>query len=324
MEDNFFAWLNRQKDVSISMDAAARLPKGETLEEHRKHCKAKKGACPFEKKVDEMDDLSAKNTKVLSQDELADIYEKEGVSENLVESTKQLHRGILSGAVQPKRISAEIFKNADMGQVPTWMTYAYLVASNFSHDDKKATQVLEDFAKASGNYIDNMQETFARQYGDPIGNGMESDVFDGGAYVIKSSTLGMDTKDTLSKIERIFLGNIYFPETGYQPFGLGTAPDGGPLFALRQNFVHLDKDKKLGDKEIEIWLKDRGWDLADPKERSFVSRGWDLLGLDMHNDNIVRTKDGHVVCIDPCVVPNTESRGLFGYYDYNKPPQNIS
>lgn len=41
---------------------------GEELLEHRKHCKAKPGNCPFEKAVDEADDITPNEIKVTKQD----------------------------------------------------------------------------------------------------------------------------------------------------------------------------------------------------------------------------------------------------------------
>ena len=41
---------------------------GEELLEHRKHCKAKPGNCPFEKAVDEADDMTPNEIKVTKQD----------------------------------------------------------------------------------------------------------------------------------------------------------------------------------------------------------------------------------------------------------------
>lgn len=41
---------------------------GEELQEHRKHCRAKPGNCPFEKAVDEADDITPNEIKVTKQD----------------------------------------------------------------------------------------------------------------------------------------------------------------------------------------------------------------------------------------------------------------
>ena len=321
---NFYSWFFGEKVVE---DAAKRQPKGESLADHRKHCRAKKGECPFEKQVDEVDDVSPSvgNTQDISQQSLASMYERGGVSKELISSARQLHKKILDGTVKPKRLPASVFQSSETSRIPTWMTYAYLVASNYGNDDKQATKVLEDFAKAAGMYSDDLIADFSKKHGKPIGHGMESDVFrEDGGHVVKSSTLGMDTKDTLSKIERILLGNIYFPETGYEPFGMGRSPDGGLLFALRQNYIPFKRKTKLDDNAINDWLKKKGWDVADPEKKSFVSHGWDLAALDMHNDNVVMTDGGDVVCVDPCIVPNTERVGLFGYYDYDNPPTSIS
>lgn len=332
---NYFKWLygdSKGSPVPVMDGRVRSLPEGESLEEHRKHCKAKKGNCPFEERADSVDEVEASRgrrksggSEIPEQAELARIYESEGVSKRLVQAAKSLHDGIISGAVKPKRLPASVFQDEAVAKIPKWMTYAYLVASNYPNDDKRASGVLEQFARASGKFREDLQTAYTEQYGDPIGHGMESDVYDDGkGYVMKSSTLGMDTKTTLGKIERIMLGNIQFPETGYKPIEMGKAPDGGLLFGLRQRWIPFDEGKKVSDTEIQKWLKERGWDLADPERHSYVSKGWDLACLDMHDDNLVRMKDGQILCIDPCVVPNTEAVGLFGYYDYENPPQEVS
>lgn len=45
-----------------------RILSGEELLEHRKHCRAKPGNCPFEKAVDEADDITPNEIKVTKQD----------------------------------------------------------------------------------------------------------------------------------------------------------------------------------------------------------------------------------------------------------------
>ena len=323
---NFYKWqIECGSHNKTAMDSARALPVNETIAEHRKHCKARKGHCPFEAKADNVDDLTAGSKLVKNQSDLSAIYEQEGVSSRLVDAVRTIHKGILDGSISPKRLPPDIFRNKEIEKIPTWMTYAYLVASNYPNDEKKVNEILTAFAKESGNYHENLRDDMIEEYGDPIGHGMESDVFYANPHtVVKASSLGMDTKDTLSKIERIMLGNIYFPETGYVPTALGKSPDGGLLFGLRQNLVNFKGTKPLTDKEISRWLGEKGWQLADPKEHSYVSKGWDLAGLDMHNENVVRDKRGRIFCIDPCVIPNTEKVGLFGYYDYGNPPKDIS
>lgn len=51
---NFIQWQKTKWGVAQDADE----PKNETLAEHRKHCKAEKGDCPFEKKADKVDELN--------------------------------------------------------------------------------------------------------------------------------------------------------------------------------------------------------------------------------------------------------------------------
>lgn len=47
---------------------ATKVLSAEEMQEHRKHCRAKPGNCPFEKAVDEADDITPNEIKVTKQD----------------------------------------------------------------------------------------------------------------------------------------------------------------------------------------------------------------------------------------------------------------
>ena len=52
----------------VEFSDKGKILSGEELMEHRKHCRAKPGNCPFEKAVDEADDITPNDIKVTKQD----------------------------------------------------------------------------------------------------------------------------------------------------------------------------------------------------------------------------------------------------------------
>ena len=77
----------------------------------------------------------------------------------------------------------------------------------------------------------------------------------------------------------------------------------------------------MSDKEIDEWMKQKGWEVADAFLHHYQSKDGNLVCMDVHGDNLVRTKDGNVVCLDSCVLPNAHELYMDGHYDYDKPPQ---
>lgn len=345
MGDDFYSWMNRQNAPtatdSVAMDAR-KLPPGMTLSDHKKVCKAKPGECPYEEhnaKGEEADTLTAPPTassprqrrksaasalQPPTQAELFDTFQREGVTNRLMDLTERFHAAVLTGKAKPKRLPNDAFTN-DGGKMPMWLLGAYYTASN-AHDDATAKQVLSAFAKKAGCYIEDATATCEDRYGNPISeNSMESTVYDHGATVVKESTFGFGSDGMLQKIERLILGNRYFPETGYTPIGFGNAAAGidQPVFLLEQPKVQYDQSNPLTDDEIQAWMKTRGFEPNPEQPYAYQTEWGDLACLDCHNENVIRTNDGRIVNIDPGVIPNTEDVGLDGYYDYENPPEHF-
>ena len=116
---------------------------------------------------------------------------------------------------------------------------------------------------------------------------------------------------------------MYFPETAYEVFGLGTDSDGKMSFALRQKEIKMSGEA-LTDEEIEAWLKEKGWKMKDSWLRNYISGDEMLACMDMHNENVVKDKDGNIVCIDACVIPNSYPAGMKGNFNCDKPPEHFN
>lgn len=346
MGDDFYSWMHKQNTPTaaeaVAMDAR-RLPPGVTLADHRKVCTAKPGHCPYEKRNaqgEEADALTAPPDGAAApsqkqprripakprspQDELLETFRSEGVTDRLMDLTEDFHAAVLNGTARPKRLPNDAFTN-DGGKMPMWLLGAYYTASN-APDDETATQILSAFAKKAGCYVEDSNATCQERYGEPVHEGsMESTVYDHGSTVVKASTFGFGSDGMLQKVERIILGNRYFPETGYTPIGFGNAAAGidQPVFLLEQPKVQYDQSEPLTEQEIQTWMKTRGFEPNPEQPHAYQTEWGDLACLDCHNENVIRTNDGRIVNIDPGVIPNTEDAGLDGYYDYDNPPEHF-
>ena len=185
-----------------------------------------------------------------------------------------------------------------------------------------ADRVLTDFAKKGKAYQQDMKGYFQKTFGmeNYIKSGLEAAVYNlDENTVVKESNLQLGTSNVLERIERVMLGNFFFPETGYTPFALGKSDEGELEFGLKQRKIQLGNGE-MEDDDIEKWLKEKGWRMKDSFLRNYVSENGELCCMDMHGGNIVRDRDGNIVCIDPCVVPNSYEREMGGHYDYDNPP----
>ena len=322
---NFYSWLyglnNRSEKAAMDAD----IPTDNWKEEdHPRESEGQKSGGRFRtsnKTVEKQDDLGSPTP---TYEDLKRIYEEKGVCDELLDAAEGLFHGIVGEKVKPKRMPVEAFNTEAVSDLPSWLIAGYLVGSNYGNDNDRCKGVLLDFAKAAGKYKEDMYGDLEERYGEKIGDGAEADVFktDDGR-VAKASTLSL-SNGSMEKVERIMLSNHHFPETAYSVEGLGEAPNGELLFELTQPWIDFS-DEKMSDNEIEQWLekRGRGWKMADSFFHNYVSKGNNLACLDMHDENVVKTKDGEIVCVDPCVVPNYYDLMLKGYYNYDDPPDSL-
>ena len=296
---NYYEW-EKIRHSRIAFDKRE-LPIGKSLPDHMKYCEAHKRRCPYLPPIGEM------------QRSLLAEYKRNGVSEKLLVDASSVLNFIIAGKGRPLRIPAHIFMDKRTQDLPKWMLLAYIVVSP-EKDVRMQEKVLVDFAiheKVYYDDIDSLFEAYFRRL--PTNNGRESVVYyTGTKCVVKDSSLDVGTYGPLQKIERIMLGNICFPETAYKPFAIGMSKTRGLRFALSQKEIQED-DKPLTNEEIKEWMKCRGW--SEIEKYTYASSDKILQCLDMHEKNVIRSKDGDIVCIDQCVVPY--------HYNYDKPPKSI-
>ena len=296
---NYYEWKNiRQSRITLDR---RELPIGKSLPEHMKYCKAHKHKCPYLPPIGEM------------QNGLLEEFMKNGVSEKLRGDANSILRYIVAGKGRHLRLPSQIFMDKRTLSLPRWMLLAYIVASP-AKDVLIQEKILVDFAIHDKSYYEDIDSFFENHFGDcPKKHGMEAVVYDTGTgVVVKDSSLDAGTYGPLQKIERIMLGNICFPETAYMPFAIGKSKTRGLRFAISQKKVHED-EKHLTNEEIKEWMKNRGWN--EIGECAYASFDKVLECVDMHERNVIRTKEGDIVCIDHSVVPY--------HYNYDSPPKSI-
>lgn len=314
---NFYSWLYGGDSLHEKVAEDAENPEFE--QKHPRESKGGEGGGRFKtspKTVESQDDILPP-----SYEDLQRIYEEKGVCDELLDAADELFHGIVKGTVKPKRMPKEAFDTEAAAKLPKWLMAGYLVGTNYGDHEAKCKEVLLDFAKSAGVYKEDMYREYRDKYGDVVGDGMEAFVYNrGDGRVAKVSTLGI-AGGNLARVERLMLSNHYFPETAYEVDGLGTQKTGELVFGLHQPFIDFD-DTEMEEDEVQKWVENRGrgWKVGDSWTWSYVSKGNDLACLDMHGKNVVRTKDGTVVCLDPCVVPNHYDLMVNGHYNYDDPP----
>lgn len=305
-------------------------PKNETLAEHRHHCEAKI-RCPFEAKADSVDDILDGNWTKRIRNTLTE-YKNNGISGAILLDSLAFSDAVCEGKAKPFRLPPDLFSgDQEESGIPCWLSAAYHLASADEEcDDKLVSNILCDFAKAFGRYSDSLRADCTKQYGDIFASGMEASVFDSGASdVIKVSSLELGSETSIQKVERLFLGNHFFPETKYtvEKLGKETPRESQVAFQLRQLKVEF-AEKEISNNEIQRYLNSKGFVSKDSLCWTYESEDGSLACLDMHGENVVKTKSGAIVTIDPCIIPSTPElrfsvAGLSAKYDYDRPPAKL-
>lgn len=315
-----------------AMDAK---PKGgETLAEHKKHCKAKPGNCPFEAKqreADKADTLGVGGGAPLSRDAfrkqlstLVGELNKTGWTKGLEAKVSQAADAVLDGKAVPPRLPQDVMTRDRMKGISKPFLMAYLMAcgsedpKTWTNDSQNANGIVEKVLRGTGNWVDNISGKCRRRYGKPFADGSESEVFRNGANgVTKASTLGQ-TRNVIVAMERLMLSNALFPETAHTVIGMGSLTgnqnraNGHISFWLEQpklSFGYLKSEKDV-DKTLKRYGFQR--DYGD----EFVDKSGEIRLLDCKRINVPITKDGKVAFIDAPAVLNYWKAGALNRTSY--------
>ena len=158
---------------------------------------------------------------------------------------------------------------------------------------------IEEWAKAVGVWIDDIDESFTNAFGERIAEGGEAIVYDHGATLVK--TIGLDYfVEPILALDRISLHNAYFPETALTVLGFGRDAEGNFKIVVEQPFI---KGNRMSDEEIAEYMRHMGFELRNPRNWTYATP--EIYLSDMHDENVIRSDSGNVFVIDCDIRINT-------------------
>ena len=158
---------------------------------------------------------------------------------------------------------------------------------------------IEEWAKAVGVWIDDIDESFTNAFGERIAEGGEAIVYDHGATLVK--TIGLDYfVEPILALDRISLHNAYFPETALTVLGFGRDAEGNFKIVVEQPFI---KGNRMSDEEIAEYMRNMGFELRNPRNWTYATP--EIYLSDMHDENVIRSDSGNVFVIDCDIRINT-------------------
>lgn len=159
-------------------------------------------------------------------------------------------------------------------------------------------RTIEQWAKATGCWTDNIESTLTCLMGEQIAEGGEAHVYDHGATLIKS--IGLDYYiEPILALDRISLHNAYFPETRLSVLGFGRDDDSAFRIIAEQQFI---EGTRMTDEEIADYMKRMDFTLINPRNWTYATP--DIYLSDMHDENVLRTISG-VAVVDCDIRINT-------------------
>ena len=158
---------------------------------------------------------------------------------------------------------------------------------------------IEQWAKAVGVWIDNIDDSLTHVLGEHIAEGGEAMVHDHGATLIKS--IGLDYfVEPVFALDRISLHNAYFPETALIVLGFGRNEEGDFKIIVEQPFI---KGHRMTDEEISAYMQHMGFELRNPRNWTYATS--EIYLSDMHDENVICSESGNIFVIDCDIRINT-------------------
>ncbi len=171
---------------------------------------------------------------------------------------------------------------------------------------ERQTALVEKWAKEKGLWLDDIDTLLAENLGEFIAEGGEAKVYDNGIAVLK--TIGLDYYILLSDaLDRISLHNAYFPETKMEVIGFGRDKMNEFKILISQPFI---EGFPMSNPEIESFMEKLGFRLQNPRNWTYLTE--DIYLSDIHDENILKTKNGTVFVIDCDIRLNTPELGKGG------------
>ncbi len=159
--------------------------------------------------------------------------------------------------------------------------------------------IIEQWARVTGCWTDDIEDTLTRLMGEQIAEGGEAHVYDHGATLVKS--IGLDYYiEPILALDRISLHNAYFPETRLSVLGFGRDGEGTFRIIAEQQFI---EGTRMTDEEIAEFMKLMDFNLINLRNWTYATP--DIYLSDMHDENVLRTKSGGVAVVDCDIRINT-------------------
>ena len=163
----------------------------------------------------------------------------------------------------------------------------------------KQEAVIEQWAKVSNCWIDNVDESLHTSFGEEIAEGGEAIVFDHGTTLIKSIGLDYFILPILA-LDRITLHNTYFPETQLKVLAFGRDQRDEFKIIVEQPFVG---GTHVSDAEIANYMNRMGFELKNPRNWTYATP--EIYLSDMHDENVIRSETGAICVVDCDIRINT-------------------
>lgn len=160
-------------------------------------------------------------------------------------------------------------------------------------------RIVESWAKAAGIWHDNLDTIAGKKQ---IAEGGEANVFynDGDTDVTKILSTEYFITPQFA-LDRITLHNTLFPEAPLKITGFGRSSDGEFKFIVEQPFIQGEHTSK---EEIQQFIERAGFTKSD-KDKGNTYTTDDIYVSDLHDENVLKTKEGNLIVIDADVRWNT-------------------
>lgn len=160
-------------------------------------------------------------------------------------------------------------------------------------------RIVESWAKAAGIWHDNLDTITGKKQ---IAEEGEAKVFynDGDTHVTKILSTEYFITPQFA-LDRITLHNTLFPEAPLKITGFGRSSDGEFKFIVKQPFIQGEHASK---EEIQQFIERAGFTKSD-KDKGNTYTTDDIYVSDLHDENVLKTKEGNLIVIDADVRWNT-------------------
>jgi len=158
---------------------------------------------------------------------------------------------------------------------------------------------IEQWAKAVGCWIDNVDMRLPALLGEQIAEGGEAHVYYKGNTLIKAIGLDYYILPVLA-LDRISLHNTYFPETRLTVIGFGKTSAGNFQVIVEQPLI---QGSHMDDEEICSFAERLGFKLMNPHNWTYATP--EIYLSDLHDENVIRSANGNVFVVDCDIRINT-------------------